>query len=186
MPARPIILDANILIRCVLGEKMPALLAAHAAMTDFLAPDTAFEEARKHLTTLLRARGDDGTGLVAALDELDAVTAIVTPVPAGSCEPLRACALARIGQQTRTQWQVLACALLPDRPIWTEDRDFFGTGVATWTTALMELYFADPDPELIDLARKGAASEWRTTRSGPGASSRSDRGAWQPLAGSRC
>lgn len=42
MPARPIILDANILIRCVLGEKVPALQAAYAATIDFLAPDTAF------------------------------------------------------------------------------------------------------------------------------------------------
>lgn len=145
MPARPIILDANILIRCVLGEKVPNLLAAHAARIDFLAPDTAFEEACKHLPTILRARGDDGTGMVAALDELDAVTAIVTPVPASSYEPLRARALARIGQRDPHDWQVLACALLLDCPIWTEDRDFFGIGVATWTTALVELYLADPE-----------------------------------------
>ena len=65
MPARPIVLDANILIRFVLGEKVPALLAAHAATIDFLAPDTAFEEARKHLPTILLARGDDGTGAAA-------------------------------------------------------------------------------------------------------------------------
>ena len=146
MTARPIILDANILIRCVLGEKVPALLAAHAATIDFLAPDTAFEETRKHLPTILLARGDDGTSVVAALDELNAVTAIVTPVPASSYEPLCARALARIGQRDPHDWQVLACALLLNSPIWTEDRDFFGTGVATWTTALVELYFADPDP----------------------------------------
>jgi hypothetical protein len=42
MPARPIVLDANILIRFVLGEKVASLLAAHAATIDFLAPDTAF------------------------------------------------------------------------------------------------------------------------------------------------
>lgn len=42
MTARPIILDANILIRCVLGEKVPALLGAHAATIDFLTPDTKF------------------------------------------------------------------------------------------------------------------------------------------------
>lgn len=146
MAARPIVLDANILIRCVLGAKVPSLLATHAATIDFLAPDTAFDEARKHLPTILRARGDDGTGVVAALDELDAVTAIITPVPTSSYEPLRAPALARIGQRDPHDWPVLACALLLNCPIWTEDRDFFGTGVATWTTALVELYFADPDP----------------------------------------
>jgi len=25
-------------------------------------------------------------------------------------------------------------------PAWTEDRDFFGSGVATWTTVNVELY----------------------------------------------
>jgi hypothetical protein len=42
MSARPIILDANILIRCVLGVRVSALLAAHTTQIDFLAPDIAF------------------------------------------------------------------------------------------------------------------------------------------------
>ena len=46
---------------------------------------------------VLRARGDDGTGEAAALDELDAVTAIVTPVPVSSHEQPRADACARTG-----------------------------------------------------------------------------------------
>ncbi|HSV44587.1 MAG TPA: PIN domain-containing protein [Ramlibacter sp.] len=25
-------------------------------------------------------------------------------------------------------------------PVWTEDTDFFGTGVATWTTSRVKLY----------------------------------------------
>jgi predicted nucleic acid-binding protein len=59
-------------------------------------------------------------------------------------------ALARIGPRDPDDWPVLACALLLNCPIWTEDRDFFGTGVATWTTALIELYFDEPDPTLAD------------------------------------
>jgi hypothetical protein len=27
-----------------------------------------------------------------------------------------------------------------DCPIWTEDQDFFGSGVATWTTGTVEVY----------------------------------------------
>ena len=46
--AHLIVLDANILIRYVLGEKVPALLAAYSASVDFLAPDTAYAEARQH------------------------------------------------------------------------------------------------------------------------------------------
>jgi predicted nucleic acid-binding protein len=146
MAARPIVVDANILIRYVIGTRVEALLTAYAATIDFLAPDTAFDEARRHLPGILRSRGDTGFGVATALLALDAVTSIVTPVQAFSYTPLRRQALARIGRRDPDDWPVLACALLLNCPIWTEDRDFFGTGVATWTTALVGLYFAEPDP----------------------------------------
>lgn len=37
-------------------------------------------------------------------------------------------------------WPVLALALTLDCPVWTEDQDFFGSGVATWTTSTVEIY----------------------------------------------
>jgi predicted nucleic acid-binding protein len=37
-------------------------------------------------------------------------------------------------------WPIMATAMLLDCPIWTEDQDFFGSGVATWTTTNVELY----------------------------------------------
>ena len=43
------------------------------------------------------------------------------------------------------KWPVLALALAVDAPIWTEDQDFFGSGVAIWTTATVELYLARRD-----------------------------------------
>ncbi|WP_415630048.1 PIN domain-containing protein [Nocardioides dubius] len=30
-----------------------------------------------------------------------------------------------------------------DCPVWTEDQDFFGAGVPTWTTDRVEIYLAD-------------------------------------------
>ncbi len=39
-------------------------------------------------------------------------------------------------------WPVLACAMAMGCPVWTEDADFFGTGVATWTSDRVELYLA--------------------------------------------
>jgi hypothetical protein len=35
---------------------------------------------------------------------------------------------------------VLAAGLALNCPIWTEDSDFFGTGIATWTTDRVELF----------------------------------------------
>lgn len=140
-----IVLDANILIRFAIGRQVPRLLLAHAAKVDFLAPETAFDEARRHLPTILRARGHTGIRETVTRAALDAAEDIVTAVPASSYEPLRAAALARIGPRDPDDWPVLACALLLSCPIWTEDRDFFGTGVATWTTASVALYLTEPN-----------------------------------------
>jgi PIN domain len=37
-------------------------------------------------------------------------------------------------------WPIVATSLLLDCPVWTEDQDFFGSGVATRTTNNVELY----------------------------------------------
>ena len=40
----------------------------------------------------------------------------------------------RLGQRDPEDWPMLAAALALGCPIWTEDTDFFGCGVATWTS----------------------------------------------------
>lgn len=52
-------------------------------------------------------------------------------------------AIVRIGARDLDDWPVLACAMAIDCPVWTEDTDFFGTGVATWTTDRVALYFSE-------------------------------------------
>ncbi|MHB1374958.1 MAG: PIN domain-containing protein [Thauera sp.] len=42
------------------------------------------------------------------------------------------------GQRDERDWPGLAAALLMNCPIWTEDQDFFGAGIPTWTTAIVE------------------------------------------------
>jgi predicted nucleic acid-binding protein len=37
-------------------------------------------------------------------------------------------------------WPIFATALLLNCAVWTEDQDFFGKGIATWTTHNVELY----------------------------------------------
>lgn len=41
-----------------------------------------------------------------------------------------------------SDWPILAVALEVGCLIRTDDRDFFGCGVATWTTANVEIYLA--------------------------------------------
>ena len=42
-------------------------------------------------------------------------------------------AISRIHMRDMDDWPVVSAALLLNCPIWTEDKDFFGTGVPTWT-----------------------------------------------------
>ena len=37
----------------------------------------------------------------------------------------------RIGARDPDVWMIVALAIALDAPVWTEDTDFFGTGVAT-------------------------------------------------------
>lgn len=60
MTRRAIVLDANILIRAVLGQRVRELIMDHAAEVSFFATDAAFDEAREHLPGLLEKRGVRG------------------------------------------------------------------------------------------------------------------------------
>jgi predicted nucleic acid-binding protein len=146
MTRRSIILDANILIRAVLGQRVRELIIGHATDVSFFAPDVAFDEARKYLPGLLEERGVSGA---AALVMLEALQSVVRPLDAELYQAMEQAALARIGERDPDDWPALACALLLGCPVWTEDAVFFGTGVATWTTSRVRLYLAPDEPDDI-------------------------------------
>jgi predicted nucleic acid-binding protein len=147
MSRRAIVLDANILIRAVLGKRVRTLIVEHAAEVSFFAPDTAFEEAREYLPGLLEKRGVSGVDVIAVLE---ALAAVVRPIDVEIYGPMERPALARIGDRDPHDWPALACALALDCPVWTEDADFFGTGVATCTTSRVELYLAPGEPGTLE------------------------------------
>ena len=51
----------------------------------------------------------------------------------------------RLSGRDEDAWPYLALAIRMGRPIWTEDQDFFGSGVATWTTNRVEIYLASSE-----------------------------------------
>jgi predicted nucleic acid-binding protein len=144
MTQRTIVLDANILIRAVLGERVRQLITDHAAEVSFFAPESPYAEAREHLPALLERRGVSGA---VALATLDALETVVRPIEAELYQEYQQPALARIAERDADDWPALACALLLSCPVWTEDADFFGTGVATWTTSRVKLYLAPEVPK---------------------------------------
>ncbi|MDP2065105.1 MAG: PIN domain-containing protein [Burkholderiaceae bacterium] len=139
MSGKAIVLDANILIRAVLGRRVRELIFDNAATVKFFAPDVAYADARKYLPALLEKRSVD-TG--AALLVLDRLEGVVQPIDAELYEGMQQAALQRIAVRDADDWPVLACAMTLGCPVWTEDTDFFGTGVATWTSDRIAVYFA--------------------------------------------
>jgi predicted nucleic acid-binding protein len=138
--SKGLVLDANILIRAVLGTRVRSLLEKYEDSAEFYAPDLCFEQAREHLPAILEGRGiDPRPGLVV----LDEIKLVVQPVDRELYQEHEEISRERIGVRDIEDWPVVAVAVLLGIPIWTEDQDFFGTGVATWTTDRVELYLRD-------------------------------------------
>jgi predicted nucleic acid-binding protein len=102
MPGKALILDANIVIRAVLGRRVREVIERYAEEVSFFVPEPAYTEAMKHLTAVVQKRGGDPD-----------------------------------------DWPVLAAALAIGCPIWTEDADFFGCGVATWTSSRIRMFLRE-------------------------------------------
>ena len=53
MSTKAVVLDANILVRAVLGKRVRSLIIENARTVRFFAPTVAYEDARKYLPALL-------------------------------------------------------------------------------------------------------------------------------------
>lgn len=137
MTSRRIVLDANILIRAVLGDHVRRLITAYAADVDFGAPEIAFLDAAEHLPNIAAARGIDP---VPWLDSLSALRELVAVLSMSQAEYLREAALRRIGDRDADDWPIVATALALNCPIWSEDKDFFGIGIPIWKSDKVEIY----------------------------------------------
>ena len=127
------VLDANIAIRAVFGVRVRHMLSTYSEIVSFHIPDICVEEARKSVPPIAERRNTDPAIAGALLEEVDR----------NLYEAYETSSRKRIAARDPNDWPILATALLLDCPIWTEDKDFFGSGVATWTTANVELYLCD-------------------------------------------
>jgi len=136
-PRRGLVLDANILMRAVLGRRVRELLERYEDSATFYSPDVCFDDARHYLRQVLEKRGlapDSG------LTVLEQISQLVLPVDGSLYADYERLARERIETRDPDDWPVVAVALMLDLPIWTEDQDLFGSGVATWTTDRVEVY----------------------------------------------
>jgi predicted nucleic acid-binding protein len=130
-PSATIVIDAAILVAAVRGRSSGAILKA--AQTLVLATtDRAVQEARRRI--------DPGLKSPELLEVLDGLVTLFTVVPVASLHPLLARsevalrdAVSSRNGSTRDS-HILALAWSIEGDIWTADRDFAGTGVASWST----------------------------------------------------
>ncbi len=78
-----IVLDANILLRAVLGQKVRFLLEEHGGSTQFFTPQLCYGEAQKYLPTLFRKRN---LPIEPALEVLERVTCLIQVVDDDLCQ----------------------------------------------------------------------------------------------------
>ena len=133
-----LVLDANILIRAVFGVRVSALIAEYADRVDFFVAQTNAEEAAHYISELSEKRKLNPEITSEAFLRLLRIVQTVDDSALGSAQQE---AEARI--RDPRDWQALALAILLECPIWSEDQDFFGTGVATWVTATVEVFLRD-------------------------------------------
>lgn len=103
----------------------------------FVAPEAAFSEAEEHLPTIL---GKRGTPVANGMTVFSAVGKVVQSIGHGTSAAFEENAKRRLTKRDIDDWPVLATAMVFNCPVWTEDADFFGAGVATWTTDRVEMY----------------------------------------------
>jgi predicted nucleic acid-binding protein len=134
---RGLILDANILMRAVFGKCVLHLLEKYEDEARFYTPDVCFHDAERYIPLVSKDRGFDFDLGLAVLHQ---VGRIVERVDRSLYEEHENAARGRIELRDPDDWPIVAAALLLDLPIWTEDQDFFGSGVAIWTTDRVEIY----------------------------------------------
>jgi predicted nucleic acid-binding protein len=138
--AKSLVLNANILMRAVLGTRVAQRIRGYAPTVLFLTVAEAFEDAATYLPEVLARRGLDEMVTQATLQKLDALRPVIQVIPAELFAPLEPRARERLRGRDEDDWPYLALALVFDCPLWTEDRDFFGCGLPLWTTDRVEIY----------------------------------------------
>lgn len=132
LPRAILVVDASVLIAMARGRATRAVerVSEHCQL---VISDTAIREARRRIEL--------GMKRPELLDIIDALVQDIFVIPAEALEQnlelaqtvLRDAVASRNGSTNDAH--ILACAWAVDGDIWSFDRDFAGTGVASWTTA---------------------------------------------------
>jgi predicted nucleic acid-binding protein len=134
-PAR-LVVDANPIVAALLGGNARRVFF-DAGVAEFAVPEPTIGEVGAHLPILAERLGADPRLLAYALDLLPLSVYPPRIYQASLPEARR-----RIGRRDPGDVDVLALTLSLGVPLWSNDRDFEGTGVEQFTTAqLLKAFF---------------------------------------------
>lgn len=108
MSNKAIVLDANILVRAVLGKRVREIIFSNAAAVKFFAPDVAYADARKYLPALLEKQGVQTSATMKVLDSLENIFNPLILSCTQGCKRKRfnalGCAMPMTGRCLPVQW----------------------------------------------------------------------------------
>lgn len=139
--AKIIILDANILLRAVLGIRTFSLIAQNTDKILFCTPQVCYYEVTFHIPNITKKRHISPAQEQEALATLNNLKRLVTEIEEDVYGNFKQEALNRIRERDENDWPIVALAIAFGCPVWTEDQDFFSTGIATWRTKNIESFF---------------------------------------------
>lgn len=146
--SKPLVLDASTAVAEALRQRGLALFQDERL--ELYMSEAAWSETRHELArrvTLVTARrgllpNEQDALLTATVTSLSACLNIV---PTEAFAPFETPARARIPRDPN-DWASVALALAIDAGVWTEDRDFFGSGLATWSTPVLDYHLTMETP----------------------------------------
>ena len=124
----PLFVDANILVRFTVGRAPEQADDLRARGVQLATTEAQAHEAERVLQHVFGLSGER------AAEEMRDTLAGMQLYHSPTYRTHEATARARIHYKNMRDWPILAAAISENSAIWTDDRDFFGTGVPTWTT----------------------------------------------------
>lgn len=137
-----LVVDTSVLVGELLRERGRSRLGDERL--ELFLPERMWGETRVELPRRIKAfvrRRELGPGLADELSAvcLPAVEANVAILDEAVYSALEDEARAR-SLRDPTDWPVVACSLALSAGVWTNDNDFLGTGVPTWTTETLQAW----------------------------------------------
>lgn len=137
-----LVIDTSVLVGELLRERGRRRLADQRI--DLYLPEQMWREALREIPRRASAFGRH-RGLSAG--EIDGLSDRCLRVIALNCTVVAEAVYSAWESRARersirdpSDWPAIACALALDAGVWTTDKDFLGTGVATWTTETLDLW----------------------------------------------